>query len=327
MSFAATTALVALAEMWSRPAREIDVPWPIRVAQNTGLWIAAAIGASLVAGLATGPFAMQHFNRVASFGLFANLAVAPLSSFVIMPSLALGAALEPVGLGAPFLALAGWGIDRMTAIAAWVAALPGSQVVVASAPSAALPISFLGILVLCLWRGRLRWLGLPLSLAVLVWPRPAAPDVWIEAEGATAAVREGHKAVLLKPDSRRFAADLWSRRRGLTVDEEAGPFVCDRRSCAPIEPGLVALWSAKKPPTTDQLQELCDRAEIVVVRPVAPAGCDGRLVLDQADFQRGGAAELYHTVDGWRIVWAQELRGVRPWSISSARPGESRGPH
>lgn len=318
MSFAATTALVALAEMWTRPAREIDVPWPIRLAQNTGLWIAAAVGASLVAGLATGPFAMQHFNRVASFGLMANLLVAPLSSFVIMPSLALGAALEPIGLGAPFLVLAGWGIDRMTAVAAWVAAMPNSQVVIASAPAAALPISFIGILLLCLWRGRLRWLGLPLSLAVLLWPRPPAPDVWVEAEGATAAVREGKQAVLLKPDSRRFAADIWSRRRGLTIDEAApSPFICDRRSCVPDQRGVVALWSAKKSPTPDQLSALCERAEIVVVRSRAPGRCQGRLVLDQADFERGGSAEIYRTTQGWRIVWAQDLRGRRPWSVTS----------
>ena len=58
---------------------------------------AASLAASFVAGAATGPFAMHHFNRMASWGLFANLAVAPLSSFVIMPFLALGAALEPLG--------------------------------------------------------------------------------------------------------------------------------------------------------------------------------------------------------------------------------------
>jgi len=33
MSFAATAALVALAEIWPRPVREIDVPWPIRWVQ------------------------------------------------------------------------------------------------------------------------------------------------------------------------------------------------------------------------------------------------------------------------------------------------------
>ncbi|HEX5775726.1 MAG TPA: ComEC/Rec2 family competence protein, partial [Caulobacteraceae bacterium] len=321
MSFAATTALVALAEAWKRPAREIEAPWWIRFPQNAGLWIAAAIGVSLVAGLATGPFAMQHFNRVASFGLLANLLVAPLSSFVIMPALALGATLEPFGLGGPFLTLAGWGIDGMTTVAARVSALPGSQMLVASAPPAALPISFFGILVMCLWRGHLRWLGLPLSLAVLLWPRPPAPDLWIASDGATAAMREGDAAILLRPESRRFAADLWARRRGLAIPEEER-FTCDRRSCVLPEAGPIALWSAKKPPTAEQLASLCERGEVVVVRSAAPGACQGRLVLDKSDFERGGSAELYRAGSGWRIVWAQTLRGERPWSETPLPEGE-----
>jgi competence protein ComEC len=95
MSFAATAALVALAEAW--PRRCARSRRPGRSGPSGGIvgWLAVSVGASFVAGLATAPFAMQHFNRVAVWGLPANLAVAPLSSFVIMPFLALGAALEP----------------------------------------------------------------------------------------------------------------------------------------------------------------------------------------------------------------------------------------
>ncbi len=313
MSFAATTALVALAEAWPRAVREISVPWPIRAAQATGVWIALSVGASLVAGAATGPFAMQHFNRVATFGLAANLAVAPLSSFVIMPFLALGAVLEPLGLGAPFLAVAGWGIDAMAWVAAQVAQAPGSQMTVASAPAVALPVSFLGILLLCLWRGRLRWLGLPMAFAVLAWPRPPAPDIWIEASGAAAAVRSGGEAVLLRPESRRFAADLWARRRGLEPVEDGALYDCNRTRCLPKEGAVLAGWWGRKPPTPEQMAALCARAEVVVVRATAP-GCAGRLVIDAKDLERGGSAEVYREEGGWRIVWAQDLRGVRPWS-------------
>ena len=314
MSFAATTALVALAENWRREPREIDAPWWIRWPQTAGLWVLATIAASFISGIATGPFAMQHCNRVASFGLLANLLVAPLSSFVIMPALALGAVLEPFGLGGPFLAFAGWGIDGMTGVAARVAALPNSQLIIASAPAAALPIAFLGILIMCLWKGNLRWLGLPLACAVMLWPRPPAPDLWIDAEGAAAAVRNGDEAILLRPKSRRFAADLWARRRGLTVSEEPHGFTCDRFSCAPDGEGVVAGWWGKKPPSADKLAQLCERAEVVVVRSDAPGGCPGKLVLDADDFTRGGSAELYRTDSGWRVVWAQGLRGERPWT-------------
>ena len=125
MSFAATAALLALAEAWPRPIREINTPWPIRLFQRFGAWLAMACWRSLVAGLATGPFAMQHFNRVAVWGLPANLAAEPLAVFVIMPALAVGAVLEAFGAPAnPALAVAGWGIEALVAIGAWFAALP-----------------------------------------------------------------------------------------------------------------------------------------------------------------------------------------------------------
>ena len=188
MSFAATAALVALVEAWPRRPKEISAPWPILMVQRSGAWLGAAVLASLVAGAATGPFAMQHFNRTAMYGLLANLTVAPISDFLVMPALALGALLEPLGLGAPFLWLAGQGIGATLAVGGWVAGLPGAVRTVASAPDVALPTAFLGVLFCCLWRGPLRWLGLPFACAVLVWPRPPAPDLWIGEGGTQAAL-------------------------------------------------------------------------------------------------------------------------------------------
>ncbi|MDB5454439.1 MAG: ComEC/Rec2-related protein [Caulobacter sp.] len=318
MSFAATAALVALAEAWPRPVRELSTPWPIRFAQAAGVWIGATLGASLVAGLATGPFALQHFNRIAVWGLPANLLVAPLSSFVIMPALAVGAALEAFGLGGPFLDVAGLGIAAMTAVAAGVARTAGAQLVVASGPPFTLAMAFLGIMLLCLWRGRLRWLGAPLALAVALWPRPVPPDLWIAADGATAAVRQGKAALLPRPEARRFGAELWARRRGLTPTATE-VFVCERWSCVPGPgaPVRLALSWTRRAPDDAALAALCAEAEVVVLRapaPVTPAACRGRVLLTGDDFARGGAAELYRRPDGWWVVWAQPLRGRRPWT-------------
>lgn len=320
MSFAATAALVALAELWPRPPAEINTPWPIRAAQAFGVWIAASIGASFVAGLATGPFAMQHFNRVSTFGLVANLLTAPISSFLMMPALAVGAVLAPLGLGGAPLAAAGLAIDTMNLIASTVAAMPGSQRIFASAPAWTLPTAFVGVLWVCLWKGPLRWLGLPLALAVWLCPRPAAPDAWISADGAAVAVRRGDQAVLLRPDAKLFAAELWARRRGLTVADPGARdsgYDCDRWSCVPLQTGRdlpIAAIFTRRATTIESKQPLfCQEAAIVVVRGLA-APCANALTLTAEDFERGGSAELYRTATGWRIVWAQDLRGQRPWS-------------
>jgi competence protein ComEC len=323
MSFAATAALVALAEVWPRPVKEINTPWPIRLAQGIGTWTLAGASVSLVAGLATGPFAMQHFNRVSTWGLISNLLVEPISSFLMMPGLALGAALTPFGLGDGPLKLAGFAIELMNRIAAAAASAPYAQLVVASGPAWTLPAAFLGLLWLCLWRGRLRWAGLPFALAVSIVPKPPAPDVWVAADGAAVAVRAGHDAMLLRPDVKLFGAELWSRRRGLapleTEAQRDARFDCDHWSCAPRATApvrLAAAWNVKRPLKPGRLEALCAGAEVVVLRnDFRPETCPAKLVLTGADFARGGSVELYRQPDlSWRLTWAQDLRGRRPWT-------------
>jgi len=323
MSFAATAALVALVEAWPKRMREISAPWPILAIQRFGGWLTAAVAASVVAGVATGPFAMQHFNRTAMYGLLANLGTSPVADFILMPALAIGAALEPLGLGGPFLAVAGWGVDLMLVIGTWTAGLPGAVRTVASAPDYVLPIAFLGVLFVCLWQGRLRWLGLPLAAAVLVWPRAPTPDLWIGDGGTNAAFHREKEAVVVRPGVREFAVDLWSRRRGLTMtDRPETGWVCERLLCRPeANQGPIAIWWGRKAPSPDQMEALCRAAPVVSVRAVVtsiPSGCQDRLVLDGVDFARGGAVELWRVsppeTGRWRAVWTADVRGDRPWA-------------
>lgn len=336
MSFAATAALVALVEAWPARPREISAPWPILMVQRGAAWVGGAILASLVAGAATGPFAMQHFNRTAMYGLAANLAAAPVSDFLIMPALAIGALLEPIGLGAPFLWVAARGIELMLAVGAWTASLPGAVRTVASAPDYVLPIAFLGVLFCCLWRGALRWLGLPFAAAVMLWPRAPTPDVWIGDGGTNAAWVVAGEAVVARPGVRQFAVDVWSRRRGLTpVERPEESWTCSRFACAPATPaaGPMALWWGRRAPSMEQMDALCAAATVVSVRaPVhaLPPSCEGRLVLDGLDYARGGAVEMWRegpaADNSWRAVWSAQVRGDRPWSrFGDPEVGDSGG--
>ncbi len=322
MSFAATAALIALAEVWPHPPKEINTPWPIRLAQNFGAWVLAGITISIAASLATDPIAIQNFNRIALYGVPSNLVMEPLSTFVIMPFLAAGALLECFGAGGWLLGVAGFGIDMLNKLAAAVAGWPHAVWIIPSAPEIALPIAFYGTLWLCLWRGRLRLLGLPAALAVLIWPRPPAPVAWAASDAGGAAVVSGRQAVTLRPEAKQFAFDLWARRRGLVEPQNPDAvmkahFDCNRRRCLPKvadSPRLAAWWTRRTPSDAD-IQHLCDDADVVVLRgEVAPPGCGRALVLTGRDFARGGSVEIYRASSGWRLVWANPLRGVRPWT-------------
>ncbi len=325
MSYAATVALVALAEAWPHPRRAINAPLVLRVLQKARDWLIAGIAVGLVAGAATAPFAIEHFNRVSLYGLPANLLLEPLSSFVIMPALALGAVAQLFGAGGWLLAVAGWGIDRMLDLARLTAEAPGAMVTIASAPTIALPIAFIGILWLCLWRGPLRWIGLPLALAVVLWPHPSAPAAWVSSDGANAAIlADGHPVVLRA--SEKFASTLWARRYGFELPTNADAahdrlFDCNRRRCSPLPaaPLRLGLWAGRKPPKAADFTSLCQASELLVLRSPIPQGasCAGKPVLSAADFARGGAVELRRQGSGWSYRWAADERGRRPWTVGA----------
>ena len=321
MSFAATAALIALAEVWPRPPKAINTPWPIRFVQDAGAWVLLAVAVSVAASLATDPIAIQNFNRIALYGVPSNLVMEPLSTFLIMPFLAAGALLDVFGVGGWALAVAGFGIRLLNIIAKSVAGWPHAVWIVPSAPAIALPISFLGVLWLCLWRGRLRFLGAPAALAVLLWPRGPAPVAWIASDGGGAAVVSRGQSVVLRPDAKQFAADLWARRRGLK--QPANPeavmlahFDCNRRRCLPKadDPIRLSAWWTRRTPSDADMEHLCRGADLVVLRGAkVPSGCPAR-VLDGDDLARGGSVEVYRAGSGWRFEWANPLRGVRPWT-------------
>lgn len=329
MSFCATAALIALAEAWPRGARPSGLPWPLATLQRLRDWTAAMLAVSLVAGAATGPFSIQYFNRVAVYGVFANLSADFLAGAVMMPALAIGAIGEGLGAGpaatAAPLFVAGWGAKAIVWLAHLFATAPGAAVDMTSAPFPALAISTFGILLACLWRGRLRWLGVPLALAVALWPRPAAPVAWIASDGGDAAVAAGGQAVALKPGKRAYAIQLWAQAHRLVLPTDpaaaqAAQFDCDRSGCAPLgagRPALAAWWSTRRPPA-ERLAALCARADILVARTaVSSDECRGPLILGSDAFAAGGAADVYASPRGWRIVWAQPRRGERPWTGAS----------
>jgi competence protein ComEC len=205
-------------------------------------------------------------------------------------------------------------------MAAWFSHLPGAILLVASAPAFTLPAAFLGMLWMFLWKGRLRWLGLPAALAVTLCPRPVAPVAWIAADGGAAAVRSHGQAILMRPDAKLFAAELWAHRRGLALPADAamaqaGVFDCTRQGCRATYSGAVrvsAWWTIRKPKPA-VLEGLCASSDILVMKAVVdlPDSCRTARILRPADFVRGGAAEIYE--DG-HIVWAQPFRGDRPWT-------------
>ncbi|MBV9511724.1 MAG: ComEC/Rec2 family competence protein [Caulobacteraceae bacterium] len=328
MSFCATAALVALAELWPHPVRAASLPWPLAALQSMRDWTLAMVMVSLVAGAATAPFSVDHVNLLANYGVFANLSADLLASVVLMPALAIGVLLQGLPFGpaaaAPFLFVAGWAARGVVAIGHLFANAPGSGLALASAPAPALAVSYLGIVFACLWKGRLRWVGVPLAAAVLVWPRPPPPAAWIASDGDDAAVVAGGQVVALKPGMRAYAVQAWAQRRGLALAADPDKAltdvaICSRNGCQPapgVHPAIAAWWTVRRP-KPGVLDGLCRGADILILTRAdlpTPDDCRRAITLSPEAFARGGAAEIFRIQNRWRIEWSQPQRGKRPWS-------------
>src|ERR1700733_6456186 len=191
MSFAATLGLVALVQ--------VGMPTLFATPDNSAtaraaLWGAREIAmlalASLIAGLATMPYAAFHFHRVTPYGVLANLAAMPVVSALVMPAGLLGLVAMPFGFDGVCWRAMGWGIDWMIAVTQWVAGLPGPIGRIGAFGIGPLIAASVGIILLGLLRTPLRWSGAILLLGATVWALSVSqPDILISGDGRNVAVR------------------------------------------------------------------------------------------------------------------------------------------
>jgi competence protein ComEC len=319
MSFAAVTALVAGYEALRRRGRKVVSERGPAV--RLGVYLAGVALTSVIAIAATAPFAIYHFNRMAWYGLAANLVAVPLTGFWIMPWALLAFVLMPLGLEQLALVPMGWGTGAVIAVAEAISSLPGAVMPVRALPAAGLLMVVLGGLWLCLWRRPWRLAGLALiaaGLASVGLSRP--PDLLVSGDARLVALRGPGGELWFNATNRAaFTAQTWLRRAGRAearpwpYDEAAadGALRCDRLGCVLRSRGQVASVSMDG----RALAEDCRRATVLVsMEPVRPGVCTGPdVVIDRFDLWREGGHALWFAPGDIRVESVAEARGRRPW--------------
>ena len=112
MSFAATLVLIATYERW-QDRRQRSGP----TSRGVGFWLKSLLVTSTVTSVATLPFAVYHFDRVAGLGVLANMLAMPVISLISAPLAACALILAPVGLEGPALRGFGLSLEWVLAIA------------------------------------------------------------------------------------------------------------------------------------------------------------------------------------------------------------------
>ena len=318
MSFAATMALVALFELLSRAPHAPALPTPGPI---IGLmqWSTRAVGAvlliSIVAGIATDPFAMYHFQRFSLYSLPANLLAEPILSFLVAPAAVAAAVLAPFGLADAPLQLMSSALDLIAAIGQTFGERPEAVQAVPKPPDEAFVLCVAALLCACLWRGALRWLGAPLLAAsIALYVAAPHPIAAFDSDLRAVYVRDSEHWTLLT-NSRRstYARDRLGAVLGLSpaeIERLAPAESCSDTFCQWQSPQRVIFLARDRA----ALERACAPNAIVIAQAETPADfaarCQLAALINAESIAELGGATITETAIA--RAWPPEIR--RPWT-------------
>ena len=309
MSFAATTALVAVFGMlrrfdlsglpkWSRP-------------------VLSVVLSSFVAGLATAPFGAAYFNQIAQYGLIANVLSVPLMGALVMPAAVLAVVLAPLGLWGVGLWLMDAGLRWILFVAAAVAAREGALGYVRAPEWYVLPILSLGLLWLVLVSGRGRFAGIALVLsAVFFWQQTARPDLLVADNGALIGLQGPEGRVLSKPTGSSFVAGVWLENDGGPVPQAQAAAREGLITEGRVTTAMIGEWRVLQVSGKTALAGVagCGGADVLISNQL-DGGTRPCLVYDLARLRNTGALAFSLAPNGdLRIDTAYAAAGRRPWN-------------
>jgi competence protein ComEC len=220
MSFSAVAAMMALVPLvhWKRiekaPATLFE-----RGLLAIGQAMLGLVTTTLVASIATAPFAAYDFQSLNPYGLIGNALALPLVSLVVMPSAVLGVLAYPFSLDRPVWQFMGVAVSQVLDASAWVGSFSGSTTFVPALDVVALVLLSIGLIVLTIPASSLRWLALlPAGAGLAFVATPHRYDIFIDRDGAGAAIRGkgGQLAIVGRPPRfrrRTMAARRWGRKK------------------------------------------------------------------------------------------------------------------
>jgi competence protein ComEC len=207
LSFAATVVLIAGFEALDRQVLRERLPrWLMPVF--------TMVLTSVLAGMATAPYAAATFNRFTDYGLLANLLTVP-SMSILMAAGAMAALLAPFGLAAPAYWLMEASSRWILFVAHWVAGLDGSVTPIIAPGPLVIPMITLAGVWAILWRGPWRFAAAaPMALAFGLWGLTTRPDLLISSDGSLAGLMTPAGRALSAPRGAGFAAESWLQDDG-----------------------------------------------------------------------------------------------------------------
>lgn len=322
LSFAAVTAIVALHEhRWTKArfARREEVIWP-RLARG----IAALFLTGLVVELALLPIALFHFHKAGLYGALANIIAIPLTTFVIMPSLALALLFESIGFGLPFWWLCGMATEALVALAHFVSAQPFAVTLLPTMPDALFGTLLLAGLWLALWQQHWRYWALPvLMVGTVLIVQQRAPDIFVLSDGKHMALRtEANQLAMLRTRSGEFTRAMLMENSAVSAEpvaiEDWPSAKCSPDSCVILVRRGGRDWRILATRSRYYLDALemaatCRRVDIVISERSLPKSCQPTWLKIDRRFLRDQGGVTIDLVQR-QIITVRQQVGTHPWT-------------
>jgi competence protein ComEC len=328
MSFGAVVALIAVAPLLNVRSRDGRVLTLLdRAVAAATRSLIGLIGMTIVATAATAPFSAHHFQTFNPFGLVGNALALPLVSLVVMPSALLGVLAYPFGVDQPVWQVMGYAVGKVLEVSSWIQGFDGSTVAVPALGPGALLLLSATLLITTLMVSSLRWVALiPAGAGLVMAAAPVRYDLFVDREGAGAAVRgrDGRLVVVGRPSG--FVVEQWLRADGDRRTSDDGSVRdgarCDRVGCVVR---LVNGSSVSLVLDPAGFEEDCRRATVIVTRLPAPGGCGAPLVIDREVLQAKGAMAVRWKNAGFDVAATRSTGEPRPWAARDAGPNRPAG--
>ena len=322
LSFAAVTALVAASEFML--GRWQSLKSKRGAIRRVLLYFGGVAMTSLLAALATAPFALYHFQQLALLGVLANMVAIPIMAFWVMPCGIVSLLLMPFGLEALALALMGQGVDIIIHTATYVSKMDHSVLTIPQFSFSSFVFIVLAGIGLIAFKGGLRRVSVVslILLAVLSFHLSNYKILVSQDFDLTGFVneRKGEPLMALSSLKRdKFTADIWANALNVSIDRERDLYRqegmrCDSDACRYEMDGLhISL------PRNDYafLQE-CVWADLILADFYAESACPDKIMIDRRYLWRNGAVGIRLKKRGKQhaafVVDRARTTANRPWS-------------
>ena len=227
---------------------------------------------TVVATVATAPYAAFHFQRLNPFGLIGNMLALPFVSLIVMPAAVAGVLLRPFGLDGVIWQMMGWGTAPVIRISQTVASLGGSVAPLRAFGAGTALLATVGLLWFVIWRSPLRWAAAaPALIAAYGMTRGEPVDLLMARSGQGVAYRAPDGKFVVLGEASKFDVTFWlqadgDQRKAGDPSLKSGP-TCDRLGCTGKDRvGRVIAWVKD----VQAFPEDCRRADIIVTPLNAP---------------------------------------------------------